>query len=554
MTTTRDPTVINWNPVSLTPGPTDYTQGPQGPPGPAGPIGPQGPPGNDGAEGIQGVMGPVGPAGAQGPAGPTGATGSNGTPGPMTYWRGTWSSSNQYMQYDTVAYNGSSYMASTLIGSGGAAPDSNPSWTLLAQKGDTGTTGNTGAQGATGTVTAAGDGTAAAAGHAFASEAGMGLYRVGAGVLGITTAGVERWRVSTGNLLAVADNTYDIGASGANRPRSIYVGTSVVTPLGLFGDGTAAAPGIAFTSDPDVGLYRSGNNVLSLTAGGTGTLHVQANIVDLRNGATPQEFRHYGSYTDGANYERLEMLWISNTAYLRQRSNGTGVGRPLAVHTVGAANLFLGTNGTNRWIVDGANGHLFANLDNTYDIGSAAGGTGTGKPANIFAGTSVVTPVLYGPSNVVEMRNATTAQSLNLYATYTDASNYTRLNLFADASYFWLRAQFAGTGTGRSIILQTQDTSEVQIYTNSTIRWRFGGTGMLVAGADNSYDIGAAGALRPRHLYLGSNLQVGGSVGFYGTAATAKQTVSGSRGGNAALASLLTALSTIGLVTDSSTV
>jgi hypothetical protein len=42
------------------------------------------------------------------------------------------------------------------------------------------------------------------------------------------------------------------------------------------------------------------------------------------------------------------------------------------------------------------------------------------------------------------------------------------------------------------------------------------------------------------------------TIGFFGTAAAAKQTVSGSRGGNAALASLLTALATYGIVTDSS--
>jgi hypothetical protein len=43
------------------------------------------------------------------------------------------------------------------------------------------------------------------------------------------------------------------------------------------------------------------------------------------------------------------------------------------------------------------------------------------------------------------------------------------------------------------------------------------------------------------------------SVGFYGKTPQTKQTVTGSRGGNAALASLLTALQTIGLITDSST-
>lgn len=44
----------------------------------------------------------------------------------------------------------------------------------------------------------------------------------------------------------------------------------------------------------------------------------------------------------------------------------------------------------------------------------------------------------------------------------------------------------------------------------------------------------------------------GGKVGFYGTSPGSKPTVSGSRGGNAALASLLSALATLGLITDSS--
>ncbi len=41
-------------------------------------------------------------------------------------------------------------------------------------------------------------------------------------------------------------------------------------------------------------------------------------------------------------------------------------------------------------------------------------------------------------------------------------------------------------------------------------------------------------------------------IGFFATAAAVKQTVTGSRGGNAALASLLTALATYGLITNSS--
>lgn len=47
-------------------------------------------------------------------------------------------------------------------------------------------------------------------------------------VLGLGTDGTQRWNIgaTTGHFLATAHNTYDIGASAATSPRSIYVGTS----------------------------------------------------------------------------------------------------------------------------------------------------------------------------------------------------------------------------------------------------------------------------------------------------------------------------------------
>ena len=51
-----------------------------------------------------------------------------------------------------------------------------------------------------------------------------------------------------------------------------------------------------------------------------------------------------------------------------------------------------------------------------------------------------------------------------------------------------------------------------------------------------------------------TNLWLSGSTGFFGsTPPAAKPTVTGSRGANAALASLLTALASYGLITDSTT-
>lgn len=51
----------------------------------------------------------------------------------------------------------------------------------------------------------------------------------------------------------------------------------------------------------------------------------------------------------------------------------------------------------------------------------------------------------------------------------------------------------------------------------------------------------------------GTGVMLVGNLGFYGTAPIAKAAVTGSKGGNVALASLMTALAALGLVTDSTT-
>jgi hypothetical protein len=118
--------------------------------------------------------------------------------------------------------------------------------------------------------------------------------------------GVNNW-----NLIFGTDNTYDIGASGATRPRTGYFGTSVVTPAltvsgltsgrvpfastgGLFTDdaaftfasgtgavsttrilvgaGTAGSPALAFAADDDgtgSGFHRNAANQISVDLDGT---------------------------------------------------------------------------------------------------------------------------------------------------------------------------------------------------------------------------------------------------------------------------------------------
>src|SRR5215831_11860557 len=53
-------------------------------------------------------------------------------------------------------------------------------------------------------------------GHTHASTRGLGVTRLGAGATGADLT-------LSGTLLFTADNTYDVGASGATRPRDLYL-------------------------------------------------------------------------------------------------------------------------------------------------------------------------------------------------------------------------------------------------------------------------------------------------------------------------------------------
>lgn len=70
-------------------------------------------------------------------------------------------------------------------------------------------------------------GTAALPSFTFVSNTNSGLYDTGASGLGFTANGTARWAMnSSGHFMAATDNSFDIGALAATRPRSIYAGTS----------------------------------------------------------------------------------------------------------------------------------------------------------------------------------------------------------------------------------------------------------------------------------------------------------------------------------------
>lgn len=114
-------------------------------------------------------------------------------------------------------------------------------------------------------------------------------------------------------------------------------------------------------------------------------------------------------------------------------------------------------------------------------------------------------------SGILAQRSGTTAQIYRIYETYTDASNYKRLVVYGSGTIF---IEGAGTGSGgNTLSLGTATNTGIDFYTNNTRRWGFSNAGhLLTLDADNAYDIGASGANRPRHLYVGSNGTFGSTV------------------------------------------
>lgn len=156
-------------------------------------------------------------------------------------------------------------------------------------------------------------------------------------------------------------------------------------------------------------------------------------------------------------------------------------------------------------------------LNSTYltvTSGAAAAGVVVGVAGGGANENIVLTPK---GSGVVEQRNGTTAQTFRIYNTFTDASNYERWDLSGTSLIF----SKAGTGADREVTFGNT-TGFGSVYRSAqhtfknanaaTTWWQINTVGHLVAGTDNTYDIGASGATRPRNVYVANDLVVSNSI------------------------------------------
>jgi len=266
-----------------TPGAT----GPAGPTGPQGPTGATGPAGATGAQGASGAQGPTGATGSVGPSGPQGPAGAAGVPGPTgsagvgVNWRGAWTSSNAYALNDAVSYQGSSYLCSSAIGTGGNNPAGDPAhWSLMAQQGAQGVPGPSvtwrGAWSAT-TSYATNDAVSSAGSSYLALGPSLNQQPPGASWALMAQVGATGQGVPTGGTAGqvLAKNT------ATNYDTSWVTAAGGVTFPLLAPNGTVAAPSYAFSASTGTGLYSPVANQAALSAGGTQVLLAQSTGVSV---------------------------------------------------------------------------------------------------------------------------------------------------------------------------------------------------------------------------------------------------------------------------------
>ena len=209
----------------------------------------------------------------------------------------------------------------------------------------------------------------------------------------------------------------------------------------------------------------------------------------------------------------------SNAASLLMDLQVGGVSRAYITKT---GNLFLRGN-TQNWLIDGNN---IANQLGFYANGVAGGFSINANGATTislnFAATISSTPDIIlnrDAANTLAQRNGVNAQTFRVYNTYTDASNYQRIRISSDTIF----TENAGTGAAQSLNLGGTSTGarlvlnpngSINIYGASVANiWNFSVAGHFLAQTDNTYDIGASGANRPRTIYAGADIFCGGQMG-----------------------------------------
>lgn len=127
------------------------------------------------------------------------------------------------------------------------------------------------------------DGSAAVPAYSFTTEPDTGMY--------INASGDLCFATSATNAMCIDALTQDVTINN-----NLTVGGIIISSGGTqsFPDGTAAAPSITFTSDPDTGLYLKGTNNVGIAAGGVEVMAIGTTETVINSPGAVTDFRVSG--------------------------------------------------------------------------------------------------------------------------------------------------------------------------------------------------------------------------------------------------------------------
>jgi len=134
----------------------------------------------------------------------------------------------------------------------------------------------------------------------------------------------------------------------------------------LFGDGTAAAPSMSFSADPDTGIFRETNNRIAISAAGTQRFTISGYAAYIGNGlasASPQPGGVFATGGSGTNISG------ANLSINGGQSTGTGSGGAILFQTSAAGSSGSLNNAlTERMRIDSA-GKVIVNHTSSIPLG-----------------------------------------------------------------------------------------------------------------------------------------------------------------------------------------